>query len=1468
MSKINNNNNNNNKEKILNSKLEIKLDIINAFGADTQSDLGQPINFITKNNYILYKVGHVIMIREITMDDNNDRKLISIASQSKQNNLQFIYLEKNSKKITSMTISNEKSVFILCEETEENYGTISLFYLAKINFNNVIIHEPKRKIITDKYYNFRSVSISHNGNYIICICTEKETNKKKGIIYDVQLFQKFKLNLTKPAIVFDINQNANKISFHKKIICSSGNLHINFYKIFDNNTKEIKNNLIQNKNYVDHCFIIGSAVPLIITITSKNELFVIEGVFEQNNKNYQKNNEKIIFDKIDFFIIKQYISNIFHNENSQPTKILSLKEGLIIGNNKGDLLFLENNHNYININNEDQLEQNSKNKSNIKKYYIKSPKNIFDIPIPNENFYSIINTIHRDLNSSLTGISSNFQESMFVFSYENNEIAYCECKNIFNKIKTNSYEIEFNILCEGFHHGSINSFNMSIQRPILVSASKEDKSIRIWNYITGHSEYCRLIFSENYEHKLKNFQINSLAIHPNGLYLAIADYDTIWFFFICYKELRFYGTDYVEPNEDKKINCYILKFSNNGHLIVACNERFLFVIESLQRKTLKQINLPISDLIQEVFFSEDDKYLYTIGLDGNVFQVDLNSFDYEKIFNKNVQFLNGFYYSSNNILEYEKEINKEIENKKLSNLILIGIDLNKNYTIIEATFIPKTKYLTEYLKIYNISEINTKDKINTVNFIKSKKFGMNCIFSGTKDGKIVVYPSPFKSAKFKYDEIKSHNENVNEIIFNNDLNILFSCGNDGNIFVYSIYENFENDEANFNKKITNLNQLNTVLDASLGEIVLFPMNKLENYENLKNEKKNILLKFEDEKEKIEKDYKKKIEEIINDLNKKKEEEIKKLNNKIFDLNIKNKEIVEEYEKNIKEIIEKNRKKTNEQNKLNQENINNLQLEISKLENEIIYINENNDFNLKKKTKEFREKFHLLEKTLKSKLENYIENNNKLSKDLENFKKEKLSEIKIIEIENEIEKNLFLKNQDENNENYQFKIEEQNLEIIRLKDIIKKLEDSLNEKTKENIFLNEKCENFQNVISIIKNNLNHVSIEKENLIKKITELEKNIQQKEILSGYSNSLKNELYKKNTELTKFFKQIQQNNNDLIINNQNLEKNIEKSITKIFDSEHQKKKQEIYIKSIKNDINDYIKKYNEIKNILDNILIKLYDSFLTNNKNNVYRAVCEIYKKFITNEFLNEVQNKKLNVDIKDELENQIDLLQNNLNITNEHSKNIEKLTQYFKEQKMKENSCLIENFNVVNKKNIDYNNEIKHLKFNNRQLNDKINDLNNKKNFSTNNINNNFNKNNHQNNFKSSITNLPKLLKNFSAENINNNIKNSSVETNEINYKKNLLKNVSNFNSNKINKIKLKNNNYSNYNNDVNEIDENEIIKSITKNYKNKEKSEKKYLIKKKELKNYSNYIKNSYTQSINSKSNRTDNESFSLIEVKKI
>jgi WD40 repeat protein len=39
---------------------------------------------------------------------------------------------------------------------------------------------------------------------------------------------------------------------------------------------------------------------------------------------------------------------------------------------------------------------------------------------------------------------------------------------------------------------SITSMDVSLQRPIIVTTSKYDRTVRVWNYLTGHCEYCKL----------------------------------------------------------------------------------------------------------------------------------------------------------------------------------------------------------------------------------------------------------------------------------------------------------------------------------------------------------------------------------------------------------------------------------------------------------------------------------------------------------------------------------------------------------------------------------------------------------------------------------------------------------------------------------------------------------------------------------------------------------------------------------------------------------------------------------------------------------------------------------------------------------------------------------------------------------------------------------------------------------------
>jgi len=48
-----------------------------------------------------------------------------------------------------------------------------------------------------------------------------------------------------------------------------------------------------------------------------------------------------------------------------------------------------------------------------------------------------------------------------------------------------SKEIKFELVCKGFHSGAISGIDIAIQRPILVTCSRDDSTVRLWNYITG-----------------------------------------------------------------------------------------------------------------------------------------------------------------------------------------------------------------------------------------------------------------------------------------------------------------------------------------------------------------------------------------------------------------------------------------------------------------------------------------------------------------------------------------------------------------------------------------------------------------------------------------------------------------------------------------------------------------------------------------------------------------------------------------------------------------------------------------------------------------------------------------------------------------------------------------------------------------------------------------------------------------------
>ena len=1316
-----NNNNLNSENEEINDEINEKpnphfsIDIINAFGANCSSSLGEPVNFISKNKYIIYNAGRHLIYRELSYNDNTTQTLAPLSSQSKQTNLNLIYLDKNSKEITSLNVSEEKSLFAICENLEDNLSTITIYFLAKINFKKVVLYQPSRKIITDKYCNFKNISFSSDDKFIIATCYDKKEKKYKGIIYDIQIYKFFKLNLTLPSIIFDIDEKVSKISYKQKIICTSGKFNINFWNVYQNSTREIKTSLSQNKNYIDHSFVKGDDKNLIlIALTSENEIFIIEGY--DKNKQFIKNSNENDSITITQFTIKQYLNNIFNNTSSIPTRLKVLKDGIIVGNDKGDLLFLEKtNKNAINenenniINDDNKIKNNQEFVNKLQKYKI--------INQYTSGYYIPIRIIHREINSSCTGLTCSFNEDMLLITYKNNEIIYCEIKDIFFYLKDNDFNINFHILCEGFHSGNITSIDTSIQRPIIVSASNIDKTIRIWNYLSGHSEFAKIILTESEEHHIYNFNILSLALHPNGYYLAIADLETIWFFHLCYRELRFYGTDIVKQNETRREKCHILKFSNGGHLLCAVSGKNIYLLKSYTRDLICVFYTEHIDKIGDITFSDDDKYIFSFGTDGFIFQINLFTLEIDKIIGKYINFTCCLFYSY-------------INDNSDFHIIGCGKDKMGKYTINEINF--KQKNIHHNYDDIIINEDNyfiTKDKINCLIYINSSRIEIEGLICGTLDGKIIVYPFPIHKNTIKIDEINVHKGKVNQILFNRDSSLIFSSGDDGNIFVLCLFELKGNNEFHYDNRIRGIKQLTISLDSGLGENVLFPINELEKMQILKNEKKNILNKFEGEREKLNKEMEMKLRFLGNNLNAKKNLEMKELNEKILELDLKNKELINHYENKIQEIIESNRKKYNEQNKLSQEEIKNLREEIIKLEKEIKNLNE---LSLKKKeetTKVYEERFLVLEKELKKEVNSIIKEKEKLNENISDLKKEQNQVIKAIDFENELEKNIFIEKQNLKEKNLEKIIDTQSYEITKLKDLKMKLEEDSNKKEREIKLLNEKNEYLIKLVSLLKSNLNKASNEREDFIKKTQELEKKIQEIEKVEKYSHKLKNEMYKKNIEISSLARKTEIQNEKYANENKQLIHTVNLSLTQIDSIEKEKNKLEILINNYKIENENIRKKYNIFQGIFDKLLFEIYKSVQTNNKNEVYRCVSNIYKNYITEEFIDKIKKKQLNFTIQEELEYQINYLQNSLFIGGKNNESMNKLHQVFKNQKIKENSVLIENFSQIRKKSMNLSKDIIILKGYNNSLKKQISNL------------------------KSLQVNLPKLKKSNSTENIQN-------------------------------------------------------------------------------------------------------------------
>ena len=1285
-------------QKLQNKKYHSQL--LTSFGCDTSGKIKDCVNFISKNNYIVYAVGNTIMIRELSFNDNDRDKLASISHLSKQNNSFIHQLSAKSKRVTSMHVSQDKKLLIISEELEDNnknlYSTISIYYLGKFSILNDKKIEPVRKIITDQFININSLSLGKDNDYLCGLCTETNTGNIKGIIYDIQMKKKFELNETLPVSLFSVEQNVNKISYNRKIIGTSGLNVLNFFYLYEGQVKKITTPIPKNKNFVDHWFIPKDKnltrteeekmknKILYIILTEENEIYIIQGVdraidklslFSSDVKNSLSKVDTNVYKtdhlRIDSFIIRQYISNIFENEYSLATNLRLINQnsfcnGLIVGNKNGDLLFMEKNRSI-------NLDSDSKNLSIYKK----------------------IRLIHREIKSECTGISLSYDQSVLCLSFKNNEISYCDLKNSFESMKvSNDFELKFHLLCDGYHHSPITSMDVSTQRNILITSSNKDSSIKIWNYLKGSSEYCSLIFSEEKQENkriLKNFNILSLALHPSGYYLALSNQAMIWFFFIYYKQLKFYGTEQItNTNNDKvfedRIQCHILKFSNGGQYLIAGNlVNNIFVIDSYTREILNIFNIKIRGRFNDIILSDDDTYIYVVCNNGHIYDINLLSGNIRLLIKQdNINFINSFSYID------EKLIGGN--NIKIYNLLICGKDIvSENYSITEVTYTIEPK--NDEIDTSSSGMVYLTEKISSILFIESEKMQNSCIVLGTLDGKIIITKSPINEAEYKYRELSIHKGPITKLIYSKETHLLFSCGDDGNIFI-SVIQEIDGDEAFYESLIFNIGQVADLKNGGLGENVLLPSWEMDKIEKTKG-KKDIL----------EKDFEKKIKEILEkneneingilkDMKNNQSEQINKMMDKLSELELEIKRQNEENRDNYNFIINEMNNKQNDELSLYEVASADYEKEITSLRNQLAEIDrmyeEENEF----LENEYQNKFYEIKKYFEKRTKAIKEEDEKIVEDYLREKDNKNVFVTNLEVENEIDNKNILLEQDKVNDEYNNKIKKLKQEIQNLKKKHSELEEILEEKEKETNTLQRRVVYSEENSRIIKDQNNKVEAETKNLKEKIIELKKIIENKKLTNEFEEKLRKELYKKNTEINNKYKEIIKEYNIQKNKNRILERNINKVNTKALLIEDGRGKAHLALSANERENIRLKRKSKHLKNLLEEIVAKVYKSLQSINKNEVYKCACELYRLFLTDEYKNTIKKNTLDIDILYEFRFKIKGLEKQLNSDKIQLNFLQEQHDTYKKKMYKDNSSLLSGCTNVTKKSINLMKNVENL------------------------------------------------------------------------------------------------------------------------------------------------------------------------------
>ncbi|CCW71748.1 unnamed protein product [Phytomonas sp. Hart1] len=182
------------------------------------------------------------------------------------------------------------------------------------------------------------------------------------------------------------------------------------------------------------------------------------------------------------------------------------------------------------------------------------------------------------------------------------------CLNLPNVDFNRVGDYVFQPVGQPFHTGPIVGVDISCQRPLIVTASRNGQ-IFIWNSITNSVEM----------RKRFNSEIRSVAMHPSGLHLLVGFIDSLKLMNIYAKDIREFKTIDIR-------SCGACAFSSGGQFYAAAHSSTIHVYFTYTCELLGHLRGHSGKVKSLYFVPPDDTRIVSTGADGAIYEFNLMDF--------------------------------------------------------------------------------------------------------------------------------------------------------------------------------------------------------------------------------------------------------------------------------------------------------------------------------------------------------------------------------------------------------------------------------------------------------------------------------------------------------------------------------------------------------------------------------------------------------------------------------------------------------------------------------------------------------------------------------------------------------------------------------------------------------------------------------------------------------------------------